>query len=168
MKIALLADIHGFVDNLREALEEIAQSDASVIFCLGDIVTREATEMLAKSPLPVYAVFGNNDLDRRLFQKMADRSGGRLEFLGESGEVELEGKKYFLAHYPRLAESVATFGNFDAAFHGHTHFPRREEIGRCIVANPGEVAGYRSGRATFAFYDTDTRRLDVRRIRSAQ
>ncbi|MCX6797241.1 MAG: metallophosphoesterase family protein, partial [Candidatus Doudnabacteria bacterium] len=49
---------------------------------------------------------------------------------------------------------------YDFVFHGHTHKPWQETIGKTIIINPGTLAGL-FNKATFAVFDTETKKAQL-------
>ena len=76
-------------------------------------------------------------------------------------EVELGGKLIAFAHFPDMAKKLAQSGKFDLVFYGHTHRPWDEKVNKCHMINPGELAG-QFNKPTFAVYDTDTEKLELK------
>jgi len=158
MNIALISDIHDHMDHLVWALEHIRRSDAQHVFCMGDIVSPYAVERLSALPLPVFSVFGNNDGDQAQIMRIALKDGSNISFAQHDfGEIELESKKYFLTHYPELAEHAALSGRYSAVFHGHTHEMRNEVIKNTPIINPGKLATYPNDSISIAYYNTETK-----------
>lgn len=156
MKIALVSDIHRQSERLQRIFDTLKSVSIDKIFCLGDIASIETAQLLAQAPFPVISVLGNNDREEDVFREIELLSNGNIAFLYDmGGEVSFNGKRYFLTHYPDIAEREARTGKYHAVFHGHTHFIRDEVLDGCRIINPGEVVGYRSGRSTYAIYDTD-------------
>lgn len=161
MKIALISDIHDNIDQLMWALEHIEGSEAQHVFCMGDIASPYAVERLATLSLPILSVFGNNDGDKAQIMRVALDPDNTLTFAQRDfGEIELESKKYFLTHYPELAEHAALSGKYSAVFHGHTHEMRNEKIKDTPIINPGKLASYPGETISIAYYDTETKEVD--------
>lgn len=80
--------------------------------------------------------------------------------------VEFDNRKIFLSHYPMLAMPMAKSGDFDAVFYGHNHLKHMEKVGDCLVLNPGEIAAYKTGIASYAVYDTDTNSAEIFELES--
>lgn len=157
MQIALLSDIHDNILDLAWALDHITNSDAQQVFCMGDIVSPYATEKIAQLSIPVFSVFGNNDGDKAQIMRIALNTDNLLTFAQRDfGEIEIESKKYFLTHYPELAEHAALSGRYSAVFHGHTHEMRNEMIKDTPIINPGKLATYPNDTISIAYFDTDT------------
>jgi uncharacterized protein len=60
MKLAIISDIHENFHNLVLALEEIEKRKCSQIICLGDLMNTGIAKVLAKAPIPVLCLWGNN------------------------------------------------------------------------------------------------------------
>ena len=53
----------------------------------------------------------------------------------------------------------------DTGFHGHNHELRQEKLENgCLLANPGELAAFATGMATFMIWDTETNDVEVIKI----
>jgi len=78
---------------------------------------------------------------------------------GETGKINVEGRKIAFTHHPEDAEKLAESGEYDVVFHGHTHKKREEKFGECILINPGEIMG-RVGTPSYAIYDTTTKKIE--------
>ncbi len=156
MKIAIISDIHENAHNLVSALEMIEELGAEHVLCLGDLVNAGIAKLLAHAPVPVSMVWGNNDGDKTAITKASLSEGSKLSVARDCFDViKLAGKKIFFTHYPMLARTAAKSGEFDAVFYGHTHLKHQTYEGECLVVNPGEIGGARTGEATFAVYDSD-------------
>lgn len=157
MKIALLSDIHDHEGALAWALAEILTHGAAQIFALGDYCSPTTIAQLAAAKLPTFAVWGNNDADKQAMLAVAREHNPHMTFAPqEFGEITLDNKKFFLTHYPTLAENAATVGDYAAVFHGHTHYARNEKIGTVPIVNPGAIMPHTDTPSTFAIFDTDT------------
>ena len=163
MKIALISDIHDHIEYLKWALEEILQSDARQILCLGDIVSPFTARYLAQYTLPVFGIFGNNEGDRTRILRVSLKKGSSLVMANtDFSEWEFQGKTYFLSHYPQIAELATCSGKYEAVFHGHTHEKRNEILSGIPIVNPGEIAAVRTGVVSFALFDTDSKTTQFR------
>jgi len=82
-------------------------------------------------------------------------------------EIEIAGKKIFFVHFPAQAKKASESGKYDMVFYGHTHRAWEEKAGNCRMINPGEVAGH-FYKPTFAVYDADTQKLELKIIEMLQ
>jgi putative phosphoesterase len=157
MKIAILSDSHDNVWMLDRAMPHLAGTDA-ILHC-GDICSPFTTKRLIAGVggRPVYIVWGNNDADRLLHLKVA-AGAENIHFLGEFGDLNFDGLKIALTHYPEIARPLAESGRFDLVCYGHDHKANEEHLGRTILLNPGELHGL-NGRSTIAIFLTTTRKV---------
>jgi putative phosphoesterase len=114
VRIAVLADTH---DRLPTHVHH-AIAEADEIWHLGDVCSSAIEELLAATGCPLRIVRGNCD--------DAERWPLTLEF-------DLEGFRILLIHIP---PRVAPAG-VQLLFHGHTHVPRNELVGKARFYNPG-------------------------------
>lgn len=157
MKIAVLSDIHDNIWNLKKVLRRIKKEKCEAILFCGDYCAPMVVKLIIELKLPTYAVFGNVDGAHYEITKLAENLSYYYQFK-EMAEVELGGKKIALCHYPKIARALATTGEYDIVFHGHTHEAKQEKIGKTLIANPGEVMGLK-GKCLFAIYETKTNEL---------
>ncbi len=157
MKIAVISDIHENAHNLVLFLGELPKHEIVQIVFLGDFINQGIARILAHQEIPVTAVWGNNDGERVGITKLSLSAGSSLTVGFDTFDfVEFDGRKIFLTHYPTLARPMAKSGEFDAVFYGHDHQRNIDQIGNCLVVNPGEISTHKTGKACFAVYDTAT------------
>jgi len=159
MKIAIISDVHDQVENLKWAMDELKSKNISHIFALGDYSSAYTVErmQIENSNVPVHAVWGNCDGDKQPMLSAASTINTNLSFSKyEFSVIELENKKYFITHYPILAENAASTLDYVAVFHGHTHIMRDEKIGTTPIICPGKLALYPHDKISIAIFDTDT------------
>lgn len=158
MLIGIISDIHDRTANLRRALELLAETHCTHLLCLGDIASTGTLQLLGslwQGELDIVA--GNNDYPRSDFRACAGQMP-RTRYHGDTAELELDGRRVFLAHEPERALHAAKFGRFDAIFFGHTHRAGQMMDASILIANPGDIQG-RYGCPSFALYDTATHTL---------
>lgn len=165
MKIAVISDIHENAHNLILFLQKIENLNIEKILFLGDFINNGIAKILASAPVPVYAIWWNNDGDKVAITKTTFMEGSKLEVAFDSFDiVEVDGRTIFLTHFPILARPMAKSGDFDAVFYGHDHKYSTDLIGKCIVANPGEISAHKTWDATFAIYDTQENTITIEHI----
>ncbi|XLQ20353.1 MAG: YfcE family phosphodiesterase [Candidatus Moraniibacteriota bacterium] len=156
MKIGIISDIHDQIENLNWAMNELKVKDISHIFALGDYSSAYTVERLQVNNIPVHAVWGNCDGDKQSMLQASTNENKNISFAnGEFDTVEIANKKYFITHFPDLAEHAATTLEYDAVFHGHTHHKRNEKIGNTPIINPGKLAIYPHNEISIAVFDTE-------------
>ncbi|MEA3323048.1 MAG: metallophosphoesterase [Patescibacteria group bacterium] len=157
MKIAIISDIHDQIENLNWALDQMKQNNISHMFALGDFTSPYIIERLQVDNIPVHAVWGNCDGARQaMFQASLNENPNISFSKTEFATIEFKDKKYFITHYPDLAENAAKSLDYDVVFHGHTHYQRNEKIGNIPIINPGKLAMYPNDKVSFAIFNTIT------------
>ncbi|MFH1290584.1 MAG: metallophosphoesterase [Nanoarchaeota archaeon] len=161
MKIGIISDSHDRIEETNKAMEVIKEKGATVLIHCGDFCAPFMMNELSKFEGEVHCVFGNID-DRFVTPNRARDLG--INFHGDIAELELEGKKIAVNHFQKIAEALASTGVYDAVFHGHTHVAYKKLIGKTLLANPGEIMGWK-GKPSLAIYDTESneiQHLDVK------
>ncbi len=164
MIIGVLSDIHDNLPNLEKALRIFEDRGAEELIFCGDFCAPFSARALAAWKGPVHAVFGNNDGDRYLIQKVcAENKEFRLygEYGGdENNLITIDGVRIGITHYPFYGIALARTGWFDAVFSGHSHKVEKQKFSSCLYLNPGETAGV-LGTPTVALYDTSVRSSEI-------
>ncbi len=162
MKIGVISDIHENFHNLILALQKMKEGGVEQIICLGDLMNDGIAKVLSISEVPVFMIWGNNDGDKVMLTKTALRAGSKLTVSNNTYDfLDLDKRRIFITHHEDLAVPMAASGRFDAVFFGHTHMAGVEKNDQCLVVNPGEISGQRTGKATLAIYDTITHSADI-------
>ncbi len=153
MVVAVLSDSHDRLDHLEAVLQSVRDSGAAQLCFLGDFCAPFALACLAEGyDGPIDAVFGNNDGDVFLLGQVASKFP-HVRFHHPLAELEIDGARIALQHYPELGKRLAQSGAYDAVFTGHDHQRYVETIGDTLWANPGEIMG-RFGVVSYGLYDT--------------
>lgn len=148
MRIAIISDTHDNIWKLEEAIPHLNSTDM-LIHC-GDLCSPFIIKQLAEgvTDIPVHIVWGNNDGDKRLLSKLAAQSEN-IHIHGDFAELEVEGSKIAVTHYPEIGRALAKSGQYDLVCYGHDHTAHEEQIGDTLLLNPGEIMGL-NGRRTLA------------------
>ena len=203
MKYAIISDIHGNILALNEALNIIEKENVEKIICLGDIIgigtrSEECVKRLMTYGDKLIGVRGNHE-ERILFgipeyihdgkHKMSEEdmaqeywirdhlSQESKDFLAkfpQEIEMELEGVKLVITHYPseenmtyklfnyfpikeELLELFKKYTDSDIYLYGHTHEVRIKETseGKWFI-NPGTLGtAFHRDYGTFGFLTID-------------
>jgi hypothetical protein len=158
MKIGIISDTHDNLWRLDEAIQHLSEVKA-VLHC-GDLISPFMVHRLGKGlpNMPVHMVWGNNDGDKRAVSKVAEEYTG-FKIYGEFADMELDGLRIAINHYPEIAKGLAKSGLYDLVCYGHDHTAHQEEVGATILLNPGEVMGLK-GNASLAILDTNSREIE--------
>jgi hypothetical protein len=100
-------------------------------------------------------VWGNNDGDRLLISRNA-RQFPEITLHGEIAEFEFGGLRIVVNHYPVVARGLAASGAYDLVCYGHDHIAHQEQVGSCMLLNPGELMGMK-GPSRMAIVETEGR-----------
>lgn len=157
MRIAIMSDSHDNIWKLEKAMPHLAAADA-VLHC-GDIISPFMIIRMIKGAggVPIHMVWGNNDGDKRLLTEV---SGGveNIHLHGDFANIEIDGHKIAMVHYPDMARALAESGKYDLVCYGHDHTLHEEWIGDTLLLNPGELMGM-NNRSTLALYNTTSKKL---------
>ncbi len=164
MLVGIISDTHDNNDNTKRVLDEIVKRGARYVLHLGDICAPTLYyDVLSKytDKLKFIMVFGNNDGEKVMWTRISMECEAIDMAQGDFRELELEGRKIFMTHYPEIAELAALSRKYDAVFHGHTHLARKEVIGDTLLVNPGETVASRTGKISFAVWDTEKNDAEI-------
>ena len=161
MRIGIISDIHDNIWRLEKVLEQLGACEA--LLCLGDYCAPFTMTAIGQGFRgEIHAVWGNNDGDKLLLTRMADRAGN-ITLHGDLADLNLAGRHIALNHYPQVGRPLALSGRFDLVCYGHDHDQRCERHGETLLVNPGEVMG-RFGVHSLAIYDTATGEAEIREL----
>jgi uncharacterized protein len=157
MRIAILSDIH---DNIWRLETLLASLEADALLFCGDFCAPFTLAQIAGGfNGPVHVVLGNNDGDKLLLARVAGKYP-HVALHGDFAELELDGRRVAVTHYPEIGRALAQGNVYDLVCHGHSHERLVEQVGRTVRVNPGEVMG-RFGLSTYALYDTSTGQAEI-------
>src|SRR3954447_25273708 len=94
MLLGILSDTHDRVDAMAEAMRILKSEKAEYFIHCGDVGSEKILDYLAGEPSAF--IFGNNDWDHGSLRRYAETIG--VQCLGDSGTVELAGKRIFVTH----------------------------------------------------------------------
>ena len=188
--IAIISDIHGNYEALKEVLKAIDEMGISHIYCLGDVVgyysqVNECCDELRRRDMP--CLIGNHDW-YMLADSFCDRSKSVNDCLEYQRKIITDENKqwlYSFKAYNRLDELFMVHGGWtdpideyltqptDEYFakvkgknfsSGHTHIQRIEDFGNKLYCNPGSVGQPRDGDRRAAFATWDGNKFELHRV----
>lgn len=140
MHIAVISDLHDNVANWGIITKWLAEHKITTLINCGDTCAPAMLIEMSKTFTgQIHTIFGNV-ADRELETKKTKDLLNVLHY-GDSGQVEIDGRKIFFNHFPAEAEKAAAQGNFDLVCHGHNHLKRWEKMNEAYVLNPGTAGG---------------------------
>lgn len=179
MKVAIISDIHGNIENYNKFLEYIKDKEIDKIFNLGDFIGGENLDEiinLIRSDSRIITVLGNHDeslieisdefkLDISRYNLMW------LKSLSKTKIIEIQGKKFLLMHSTiesttktpsfyknkTIEEYVESFsGKYDYICFGHTHVQLcYESLNGNYIINPGSLGLSRNISTEFCILTLD-------------
>lgn len=157
MKIGIFSDVHDNLENLKKTLSFFKKNEVSTLIFCGDFCSPiPARCMGTEFTGDIHCVFGNGDGDRFTISRFAAKEFTNLKLHGEHAELDLDGAKIAVTHYPLYGKALAATGNYEAVFSGHTHEKSEERVNNCLWINPGEVMAWK-GVPSCVIYDTETK-----------
>lgn len=166
MQIGILSDSHDNFWRMEEALPHLRECQA-VLHC-GDLISPFMVNQLVEGlgDIPVHLVWGNNDGDHQAVANLAAKSGN-FALYGELAELEVEGLRIAMNHYPEIGKRLAQSGEYDLVCFGHNHTASLEQVNKTVLLNPGEILGL-NGRSTMVLFDLITRQSKFVELHSSQ
>lgn len=162
MKIAIISDTHDNLPSFKKAVDIITEEKIGVVLHCGDIAKPQTLkEAIGNFKGKIHIVFGN--IDEEYSNNDSFSKIPKVKIHGKIGEIEINDKKIAFLHSPQEAKKLARSQKYDIVFYGHTHKPWEEKIGKTRLVNPGNITGLYF-RSTFAIYDTETDKLELKII----
>lgn len=163
MKYAVISDSHDHLYNLEQAIKLIKERGISNCFHLGDFCAPGVVRaMVAHKELKWVCVWGNND-GAKAQTVLEQKDDSDFDISAEAfREVELEGRKVFLVHFPELAMHAARTGDYAAVLYGHNHKAKVEKLDNgTLLANPGELSGMATRKPSFGIWDSEANDMEL-------
>jgi putative phosphoesterase len=160
MKIGVMSDSHGQLDNVREAGTFLARElGVDLIVHLGDeIEDAEVLDGLGPDVIAIPGVFSDQYKDPAVTNRVRTEWDGWRVLLSHTPERH----KYDLAE-DADPQALVRAGEIDLLLHGHTHTPFVSEKGGVVIVNPGHLksSDTKGHGASFACLDIRGRQLEV-------
>jgi len=143
MKIGIVGDTHNNLRNVAQIVRLFNGFGVERVIHTGDISQPKTLDILAALSMPVFGVWGNNDLGE---QEELARRAEQLGFAFSEPPLELiwHERSILVVHDPLEMHGVLV-EHHELVLHGHTHLYRHERQGHRLIFNPGECAGHLSG-----------------------
>jgi uncharacterized protein len=161
MLLAIISDSHDNIPNIQKFLSWTKENKVETIIHCGDIAAPSMiAELFGPAEIKFHCVFGNV-ADREILPQICEKFSN-TKCYGDEGMLEIENLKIAFCHYPEQARELADDSKCHLVFYGHTHKPWMETLNNgCQLVNPGTLGGVFQ-KATFAIYDTATKKLELK------
>ena len=158
-KLGILSDTHDHLDRIRAAVVLLETNGAEGLLHLGDFIAPFALKLVLQFHGPVYAIFGNNDGEKRGLKKLFGelRDGPHV--------FEIGGRKIGVAH--SVEEIPAEYRAIcDAIMYGHSHERvLKPRVGlQPLELNPGEGCGWLTGKPSCAILNLESMNAEILEI----
>jgi len=161
MQIAIIADTHDNIPNLKKVLDYCRENKIEKLIHCGDLAEIETLDFIRENfSGDIFWTFGNMDRGHSAEYPFSDGKYQSINIFSKHGEVEIANRKIAFVHYPDYAKKLAESGRFDFVFYGHTHKPWTEKIGNCEMLNPGNVSN-QIYQPTFAIWDSNKNNFNL-------
>ena len=155
MKIMVISDIHGSLENLEKALARYKEEKAEKLLILGDISNYGGStydyaiaENLNEFSDEIIAVIGNNDSFE--FEELLDFK------LEDVANIKLNNKKITMTHGHLFRKNRLPADCGEIFLQGHSHVAEILQIDDKIIANPGSIGRPRNGaQASYLIIDEE-------------
>ena len=154
MKIAVLSDSHDHIWNMQRMIAQARKQGVGLMIHCGDLISPFMLEEMDSFTGNIHLVAGNNTGDQILLMKRL-KTRPNITFHGLLGQISAGSMRIAFVHAPDIAASIAKSGDFHLVCYGHTHLWHKEEVGKTILLNPGEIMGKKEP-AGWALVDTET------------
>lgn len=147
MKIGILSDTHDNLPKIEKAVRFFNKNKVGFVFHTGDFIAPFTIPKLKDLSCDWRGVFGNNDGEK---EGLAAVSEGKIS-VGPL-RIKLDNKKITLVHDINTINPDKE--KADLVIFGHSHKPESHirDDGKLII-NPGECAGWLTGKSTVAIVD---------------
>ncbi len=162
MLIGIISDTHDNLPLVEKAVKRLNDEKVALVLHAGDFTSPFVIAKFKALNCKLIGVFGNNDGDHELLKKRFSETTN-CEIHGRFAEVDAEGFKIALLHgdETELLNALTSRECFDAVVYGHVHMIVSEKHGKTLIVNPGELAGYLTGKSTLALMDTTKREAKI-------
>lgn len=156
MLIGIISDTHDNMDQLRKAVGLFNKRKVEHVIHAGDYTSPFTFRVLKELKCDLTGIFGNNDGDKLLLQKMA---GERI--FNQPHIFELNGKKIIVIHEHHIVDALADSGHYDIVIYGHTHKSEIRNVRDTLIINPGEAGSWLYGKSTVALLDLSNMKAEI-------
>ena len=143
MRIGVVSDTHNNLVNCRKIVALFNASDVERVIHTGDITQPKTLEIFSDLDVPLYGVYGNNDLGELGVLKSSVKKHGFC-FVEPPLELNWSDTNIVVVHDPLELNGI-DLDQYQLILHGHTHLETINRKDGQLVFNPGECAGHMVG-----------------------
>lgn len=142
MRIGVISDTHDNQRNVARIVDVLREARVERVIHTGDITRADTLRVLAGVEVPLFGVYGNNDVEREALRHAALEIG--MQLVEPPLELAWAGRRITVVHDRHAHGALALHGR-DVLLHGHEHRYSLERVNGTLVFNPGECAGWLEG-----------------------
>ena len=159
MRIGIVSDTHNNLKNVKKIVELFNDAGVERVIHTGDITQAKTIEALGQLQMPVFGVYGNNDLERDTLEPAIHAQN--FTFVEPPLNLIWADRQIIVVHDPLEFDGELN-DDHELALHGHTHRYRLENLGhQTTVFNPGECAGHMQGLNAIGVVDLRTLQTEL-------
>jgi putative phosphoesterase len=147
MKIIIISDSHGHIENIKHVMGFAEKIKAEGVIHCGDWDSADAVEAVLSFKIPLYSVLGNADIDSEIEELLISEC---KSFSPHLLELNLDGKKCAVIH--RAGAKDEKLFEFKVVFSGHYHSKEEKTVNWTKFVRPGAIIN----GMNFAVYETVT------------
>jgi predicted phosphodiesterase len=117
MKIAIVSDSHDHIENNTAVIAQITEMGVDALIHCGDHCGPFIFSAYADLDIPQHHVMGNN-LGDPFITRMICADNDHMQFHRIYAELDFDGMKFAVIHYPEPALRIAQSGHFDVVCYG--------------------------------------------------
>jgi hypothetical protein len=153
MNIGVMSDTHDNIDKINKSINIFNDRGVEFVIHCGDVVSPFAAIPLKNLKCDYVGVFGNNDGDLLMINKVTSN-----RFYKMPKKIELNKKSIIIFHEPFIIDNIDE--DVDFLLYGHTHIKDLRKKGEQIIINPGTVSGYLVGEANICIVNLSTKAVE--------
>ena len=158
MRIGVVSDTHNNLKSVAKIVSIFNDQKVEKVVHTGDITQSKTVEAFAEIKMPMYGVYGNNDLELESLTKSISKLG---YYFVQPPFIDIWcNKKMIVVHDPLLLNEY-DLSEYNLAIHGHTHRYRMERINSTLIFNPGECAGHMTGFNAVGVIDLESMDTEI-------
>jgi len=150
MRFVAISDTHDNLNAIEDMISALKGERFDFVVHAGDIIAPFSMKALEKIGGKIYIAFGNNDGERKILTRIAEKNGWEIGDI-----IEFPNGVVYHGTDIRIVEILKKTSH-KYLIVGHTHEVKVERLDGKIVINPGEVCGYQTGKRTFAIVEDDS------------
>ena len=151
MKIGVVSDTHNNLKNCNKIVELFNEAAVDRVIHTGDITQAKTLEVFSHLTMPMWGVYGNNDVGERDSLVNA-ASQFDFEIIDPPMTLVWAERELVVVHDPLELEMV-NVEDYDLVLHGHTHRQVIHYEDERLTFNPGECAGHMAGYNSIGVVD---------------